>query len=172
MLMKNLFWLILSLCWIPSLPALAHDHTPIQIEAPWARESPPTVSSGAAYLTLLNLGREPDRLLSVSGEVAETIELHAHLMENNVMKMRKVDAIEVVPGEPTVLRPGGLHIMLIGLKKPLVAGQVFSLTLRFEKAGEMPVRVTVRGKDDQPMAATESTGEHVTHSHSPSPEKK
>jgi copper(I)-binding protein len=72
------------------------------------------------------------------------------------MKMRPIEAIEVNLGEPTVLRPGGLHIMLIGLKKPLVAGQTFPLRLRFEKAGELPVEVTVRK-----IAA----GEGAEHSH-------
>ena len=61
-----------------------------------------------------------------------------------MMKMRPIKAIEVKPGEPTVLKPGGLHVMLIDLKKPLVAGQTFPLRLRFEKAGEIPVEVTVR----------------------------
>jgi copper(I)-binding protein len=98
-------------------------------------------------MTLINTGQETDRLLSASGDVANTIELHTHLLENNVMKMRKIDAIEVAPGEPTMLRPGGLHIMLIGLKKPLAAGQTFPLTLKFEKAGETSVQVTVRDKD-------------------------
>ena len=60
------------------------------------------------------------------------------------MKMRPIKAIEVNPGEPAVLKPGGLHIMLIGLKKPLVADQTFPLRLRFEKAGEIPVEVKVR----------------------------
>ena len=63
------------------------------------------------------------------------------------MKMSQVGAIEVARSEPTVLRPGGLHIMLIGLKKPMAAGQTFPLTLRFEKAGETSIQVTVRGKD-------------------------
>ncbi|MBK8534902.1 MAG: copper chaperone PCu(A)C [Candidatus Competibacteraceae bacterium] len=150
-LMKKTAWLLLSALCVPFTPALAAEPGAIQIETPWARESPPAAANGAAYMTLVNTGGETDHLLSASGEVAETVELHTHLMENNVMKMRKVEAIEVAHGEPTVLRPGGLHIMLIGLKKPLVAGQTFPLTLRFEKAGETSVQVTVRGKDAAAM---------------------
>ncbi|HYQ92489.1 MAG TPA: copper chaperone PCu(A)C, partial [Candidatus Competibacteraceae bacterium] len=122
----------------------------VQIEQPWARETPPTVTNGAAYMTLLNRGDQPDRLLGVSGEVAKTIELHTHLMEGGQMKMRPVAAIEVKPGEPTVLKPGGLHIMLIDLKQPLVAGQHFPLTLNFEKAGKIPVEVTVTKTAPEP----------------------
>ena len=71
----------------------------------------------------------------------------------NTRKYFEVEAIEVAHGEPTALRPSGLHIMLIGLKKPLVAGQTFPLTLRFEKAGATSVQVTVRGKDAAAMPA-------------------
>ncbi len=145
--MKKFFRLLLILFCIPVTPVLAAELGTIQIEAPWARESPPAAMNGAAYMTLINTGHEADRLLSVTGDVAATIELHTHLIENNVMKMRKVDAIEVAPGEPTKLKPGGLHVMLIGLKQPLAAGQTFPLTLKFEKAGETSVQVTVRDKD-------------------------
>ncbi|MDG4597945.1 MAG: copper chaperone PCu(A)C [Candidatus Contendobacter sp.] len=134
----------LSLLLALSAPVFAADTTTIKVEEPWARESPPTVTNGAAYMTLVNTGKEADRLVGASGEVSATVELHTHLMEDGVMKMRPIKAIEVNPGEPAVLRPGGLHIMLIGLKKPLVAGQTFPLRLRFEKAGEMPVEVKVR----------------------------
>lgn len=144
------------------IPVLAAASGAIQITEPWARESPPTVTNGAVYMTLTNVGSETDRLLEGSGEVAETVELHTHLMENHVAKMRKVEMIEVAAGQPTVLQPGGLHIMLIGLKQPLIAGQTFPLTLRFEKAGEIPVQVTVRGKD----AGTASDGSPAHHHHS------
>ncbi|MFO1420326.1 MAG: copper chaperone PCu(A)C [Candidatus Competibacteraceae bacterium] len=127
-----------------SAPVFAADTATIKAEEPWARESPPTVTNGAAYMTLVNTGKEADRLVGASGEVSATVELHTHLMEDGVMKMRPIKAIEVNPGEPAVLKPGGLHIMLIGLKKPLVADQTFPLRLRFEKAGEIPVEVKVR----------------------------
>jgi len=127
-----------------SAPALAADTATIKVEGAWATESPPSVTNGAAYMTLVNEGKEADRLVGASGEVSSIVELHTHLREGGMMKMRPIEAIEVNPGEPTVLIPGGLHIMLIGLKKPLVAGETFPLRLRFEKAGELPVEVTVR----------------------------
>ena len=146
----------LSLLLALSAPVLAADTVTIKVEGAWARESPPTVTNGAAYMTLVNTGKETDRLIDASGEVSAAVELHTHLMEGGMMKMRQIKAIEVNPGKPTALGPGGLHIMLIDLKKPLVAGQTFPLRLRFEKAGEIPVEVTVRKMD---------LGEGAEHSH-------
>lgn len=139
--MKTLLSWFSLLCL--SLLSLAASAGTLQVENAWARESPPGVTNGAAYMILNNQGKDVDRLVGVSGDVAQTIELHTHLLEGNVMKMRPVTAIEVNPGEPTVLRPGGLHIMLIGLKQPLVAGQRFTLNLQFEKAGTVAVPVQV-----------------------------
>ena len=147
--MKKLSALIASM--FLSHLAWAVDPATVQIEQSWARETPPTATNGAAYMTLLNRGAQPDRLLGVSGEVAKTIELHTHLMEDNQMKMRPVAAIEVKPGEPTVLKPGGVHMMLIDLKQPLVAGQHFPLTLTFERAGKIPIEVTVTKTEPEPI---------------------
>lgn len=136
---------------------LAHEHGHgkqgnIAVENPLARESPPTVTNGAVYMTLTNQGKEPDRLLEASTEVAEKAELHAHLMEKGVMKMRPLEAIEVSPGEPTVLKPGGMHIMLIDLKEPLKAGQRFPLILQFDRTGEVSVEVMVLKPGETPVS--------------------
>ncbi|AWB08345.1 hypothetical protein A6A40_25245 (plasmid) [Azospirillum humicireducens] len=127
--------------------ALAHGYKAgsIEIEHPWARATAPSAQNGAAYLVLNGMGKENDRLLSAATPVAEKAELHTHLMDNGIMKMRPVDAIEVTPGSPTALQPGGLHIMLLGLKQPLVKGKAFPLTLTFEKAGPVTVQVDVQG---------------------------
>jgi copper(I)-binding protein len=77
--------------------------------------------------------------------VAEVVELHTHVMDGTIMRMRKVDAIDVTGGSTTELKPGGLHVMLIGLKAPLKAGEKFPLTLKFERAGEVKLDVEVRG---------------------------
>jgi copper(I)-binding protein len=135
------------MCCILSVPALVLAETPIKITDAWAPASPPTAMNVAVYLTLTNQGQAADRLVGASGGVSDTVELHTVLMEDNMMKMRQLDAIEVPAGPPTMLKPGGFHIMLIGLKQPLVAGQMFPLRLRFEKAGEMTVEVPVRKSD-------------------------
>lgn len=142
-------WLVtalLALCVQGSVrvATMAAAETTLSVTGAWAYESPPTVTNGVAYLTVLNQGTAPDRLVGVAGAVSEAVELHTHVLEGSMMKMRRVEAVELRPGIPAVLQPGGDHIMLIGLKQPLVAGQTFPLRLRFEVAGEIGVDVNVR----------------------------
>ena len=117
----------------------------IVIQQPWARASLGAAPNSAAYMTLETTGAEPDRLISGSTPVATKVELHTHIMEGGVAKMRHVDAIEVAPGEPTVLEPGGLHIMLQGLTQKLEEGTTMPLTLVFKRAGEVTLDVPVKG---------------------------
>ncbi|MDJ0945443.1 MAG: copper chaperone PCu(A)C [Kiloniellales bacterium] len=128
-----------------SNPAAAGDYTlgDLTVHKPWARASIGQAQAGAAYLTVMNKGSLPDRLIAAEGTVANRIELHTHMMDGGVMKMRPVQAIEVAPGEPAVLKPGGLHVMLMGLKAPLVKGESFPLTLVFEKAGRIEIEVPI-----------------------------
>ena len=86
-----------------------------------------------------NNGAEMDRLIAAATPVAEKASLHTILVVDGVIKMRPVDAIEIAPGEPSVLQPGGLHIMLIGLKQPLKRGETVPVILTFEQAGEVEV---------------------------------
>ncbi|MCA3262207.1 MAG: copper chaperone PCu(A)C [Telmatospirillum sp.] len=116
----------------------------IEVQDPWARATLGQARTGAAYLTLTATGPAADRLVSASSPVAAKTELHNHIMVGNVAQMRPVDAIEVAPGSPTLLQPGGLHIMLIDIKAPLQAGTSFPVTLTFEKAGPIIVQVAVR----------------------------
>jgi urease accessory protein len=131
----------------------------IEAQDAWARASAGAHRTGAAYVTLLNHGDAVDRLVAVSTPAAERAELHAHLHDGGVMRMRKVEAVEVHAGEPTVLAPGGLHVMLTGLAKPLKEGDRFPLTLSFEKAGEKTVQVAVL----KVGAAGPAHGVHGTH---------
>ena len=135
---------MLSVMWAIGVPILTLAEPPMKVKDAWALESPPTVTTGVAYMTLTNEGGEMDRLSGVSSSVCKVSELHEHLRENNVMKMRRVEAIELKPGETTVLQPGGLHVMLIGLKQPLVEGEHFPMTLHFEKTEDVTVDVLVR----------------------------
>ena len=104
-----------------------------------------------------------DRLVAASGDVAERIELHTHTMDGNIMKMRRVDAVEVPANGSVALQPGGFHIMLIGLKKPLQEGGSFPLTLTFEKAGTVDVEVAVEGVGSMgPQGMSQGTMDHST----------
>jgi periplasmic copper chaperone A len=111
------------------------------IENPWARES--VTRTGAVYLTVRNGGNQGDRLIGVSAEVADKAMLHSSVMQDGVMRMSSVDAVEIPAGGEAVLEPGGLHVMLIGLKAPLEEGKSFALTLEFANAGEVQVMTTI-----------------------------
>ena len=123
----------------------AHEYKlgDLLIDHPWARASIGKAPNGAAYMTITTEGAETDRLLAVESNVANRVELHNHLMVDGVMKMRPVAAIEVAPGEPTLLQPGGLHVMLMGLKAPLKKGESFPMTLVFERAGKVEVEIKI-----------------------------
>lgn len=127
--------------------AFAHAHSyqagEVHIGHPWARATPGMSQNGAAYLTLENKGKTADRLISGSSPVAEKVELHTHLNENGVMKMRQVESITVDAGSSVAFKPGSYHVMLIGLRSPLKAGQRIPLTLVFEKSGQTTVEVQV-----------------------------
>jgi len=126
-------------------PAPAHDYRfgDLEIIHPWARATAALARNGAVYLSLANHGEIADRLLGAETPVARKARLHGHLIEGGIVKMRPVEAVEVAPGGPVVLEPGGFHIMLMGLKAPLEAGAAFPLTLRFEKAGAVAIEVRV-----------------------------
>lgn len=130
--------LLSSLCGMGAA-AWAADPT---IGTPWARATAGRSETGAAYLTLTG-GDSADALVAASSPVAETVELHTHLEEDGVMRMRPVAMIPVGPGEKVELKPGGLHIMLIGLKGPLKEGKRFPLTLTFQRAGTVRTEVPV-----------------------------
>jgi periplasmic copper chaperone A len=117
----------------------------LTIHQPWARASLGNAPNSAAYMTLETKGATPDRLTGGSTPVAQRVELHTHIMEGGVAKMRPVDAIEVAPGAATVLEPGGAHVMLSGLTEKLEAGTTVPLTLVFERAGAVTLEVPVEG---------------------------
>lgn len=130
---------------VAAVPAIAHEFKvgAIRIVHPWARATPPGAMAGGGFLKLENSG-VADRLVSASAGVSEAVELHTMSMEGDVMKMKKLDnGIELPAGKTTELKPGGLHIMFIGLKAPLKQGEKFPLKLKFEKAGEVSVEVAV-----------------------------
>ena len=113
----------------------------LEVSNAWARATPGKAETGAAYVTIQSPAA--DRLLSASSPVAKKAEVHTMEMAGMVMKMRPIAALDIPAGSPVALKPGGEHIMLIGLQHPLVEGQSFPLTLNFEKAGARTVIVAV-----------------------------
>jgi copper(I)-binding protein len=116
----------------------------IEIKAPWSRATAKGARVGVGYLAIVNKGAAPDRLVSATADVAEKVELHETGMDNGVMTMRGLpDGVEIKPGETVTLKPGGLHLMLMGLKQPLAQGREVRLTLNFAKAGTVAATLPV-----------------------------
>lgn len=112
-----------------------------KVEGAWVRPIVAGQSGGGGYLTVTS--PSGDRLLGGSTPAAERLELHSMAMDDGVMRMREVPAIDLPAGETVNLAPGGLHLMLIHPKQALNAGDTVPLTLRFEKAGEVTVQAKV-----------------------------
>lgn len=128
-------------------PFLAHAATrpAIKVENAWVRAAPVGATAGAAYVTLTNTGAVADRLIGGASTQAARVEVHEMSMDGGVMRMRPVDGGLAIPAGGTVaLKPGGYHIMLIGLKGPLSAGGKLALTLKFEKAGALRLTLPVQ----------------------------
>jgi periplasmic copper chaperone A len=126
----------------------------LEVGNAWAGATPGKAENGAAYVTIIS--PTADRLVSASTPVAKKAELHTMSMQGMVMKMRPISGVDIPASQPVSLKPGGEHIMLMGLKEPLREGQSFPLTLDFEKAGPRTVTVTVEkagAKGPGPAAA-------------------
>jgi hypothetical protein len=118
----------------------------LDIAAPWSRATPQGASVAAGYLTIKNTGATADRLVGGASDAAAKFEVHEMSMDGGVMKMRPIQGgLEIKPGETVELKPQGLHIMFVGLKKPLKQGDHVKATLEFEKAGKVDVDFDVTG---------------------------
>lgn len=150
-----------------TLPVSAGDtmQSHIKITNVWTKAS--IGVNGAAYATIENHGSEMDRLVAVETDVAGKAEIHTHLMEDGVMKMRRIRAIEVHPGAPAILKPGGDHLMLFKVKKKWVEGEEMPLTLVFEKAGRIDVVAPVKawGASGKQKMQHDSEGHKKTDDH-------
>jgi copper(I)-binding protein len=125
---------------------------PITVRDAWARASPGMSETGGVFMTIENQTTTADALVGATTTVCTEVELHESVLEGDVMKMRPVEGgrIELPAGQVVELKPGGLHIMLIGLQQKLAPGEAFVLTLEFEQAGQIDIEVAV-----QQVGATE-----------------
>lgn len=130
---------------LAAFAATAGEASKVSVAGAWARATPEGAKNGAAYLVLKGGTEAADTLLGGSSPVAGVVEVHTHLEEDGVMKMRRVEKLAVAPGSTQVFAPGGLHVMLMNLTAPLKEGSSFPLTLKFETAGEITVDVAVAG---------------------------
>ncbi len=121
-------------------PALAQ----VEIEQAWSRATPPGATLAAGYMKIENKGRVADRLLAVSSPLAARVETHVTMKEGDIMKMRPVKSYEIPAAGSFELKPGGAHLMFVGIKRPFKDGDRIPATLRFEKAGEVKAQFEVR----------------------------
>jgi copper(I)-binding protein len=131
---------------LSSTAALAGD---IIVIDPYVRMVPQGVPTTAAFMTLKNTGTADRKLLRIDSSAAKTVELHYHLNDNGVMKMRQVREIQIKAGGQTELKPGSYHVMMIDLKQALQEGEKIPLTLSFEDGSSEKIEAVVR----HPVAA-------------------
>ncbi|WP_313024571.1 copper chaperone PCu(A)C [Pseudomonas lopnurensis] len=144
------------------LHALAQDHghdhhatahqsaSDLSVSQAWSRAMPPSAPTGAVYFALENRGEQDRRLIAAQTPRADKAELHTHLHEGGMMKMQQVESVAVPAAAKVEFKPGGNHVMLFGLKQPLVAGESFPLTLQFEGGIEVTTEVSI--EDEAPAS--------------------
>lgn len=151
----------------PAGAALAHEYTlgKLMIGHPWSRATAPGVKIGGGYLTVMNHGDAPDRLIKVEAPFAERAEIHESSVEDGVAKMREIEGgVVVKPGETVEFAPGGKHLMFVGLKAPLTKGEKVKGALVFEAAGRVEVEFAVEAAGAKPAAGGDMKGmDHSGH---------
>ena len=138
--------LALAALLLAAAAAFAHNHEKgdIQVRHPWSRATPAGAKVAVGYMEIRNHGKQPDRLLSATTPVAQRVEMHITRQEGEVMKMREVKSFEVAARERYELRPGGSHLMLVDIVRPLKKGERFPMRLVFERAGELQIELEVQ----------------------------
>ena len=117
----------------------------IEIIAPWSRATPKGSETAIGYMTIKNDGTTPDRLVGGSADFAGSFQLHSMTMEDGVSKMRDLNGVDIAPGQTIEFKPGGSHVMFVGLKHPLSQGEHVKGTLVFQHAGTVQIEYDVQG---------------------------
>jgi len=137
--------LLLLLLALASIGTVAHEYHlgALDIRHPWSRPTAEGMMVGVAYFEIVNRGKVPDTLLSASSAVCESVEFHRTILEDGMARMRPAGELVIAAGATLKAEPEGLHLMLMGLKQPLVAGTEVPLKLRFKDAGEITVQLKI-----------------------------
>jgi len=131
----------------------SHDHqvmpkykmaSDIMVHGPWSRALPPVATNGAVYLMVHNRGQSIDTILDIKSPIADSVMMHQSVATNGNVTMKHVTQLVIKPREMVQFKPGGYHVMLMGLNKPLVAGESFPITIVMEKAGEINAIVKIK----------------------------
>jgi periplasmic copper chaperone A len=116
----------------------------LQVRHSWSRATPPGAKVGVTYMEIRNSGAKPARVIGASTPLARKVEMHVTTHDGGVARMREVKTLDIPAGGRVELRPGGSHLMLVDLVRPLAKGERIPLTLRFEGAGELALEVEVQ----------------------------
>jgi copper(I)-binding protein len=131
-------------CALLSLALLATPvFAQIEIDNAWTRATPPGAKTAAGYMTIRNQSSLPDRLIGAASPLAARVEMHVHLHDGDVMRMRQVKGYDTPANGSLELKPGGAHLMFVDIKRAFKEGEKIPVTLRFERAGEMKVEFRV-----------------------------
>ena len=139
--MKYLRLLFISISLFICNAALA---TPLTIDNAYVRATPPHAKNSAAFMVINNGDTKEIKLVAASSDIAERVELHNHVMEDGLMKMRQVEQISIKAENKTALQPGGYHVMFIGLKQALKDGESVTVKLYFDNGEEIIVDAPIK----------------------------
>jgi copper(I)-binding protein len=141
---KNLSLYGFTFAAVCQLAVAANVAEGIMVNDPYVRAVPPGQPNSASFMVLHNMSEKGSALVAASSPAAEVVELHTHTMEEGMMRMRKVEKIDLPAGKVVKLEPGGLHVMLIGLKNQLVPDEKVPITLSFEDGSSLQLDVPIR----------------------------
>jgi copper(I)-binding protein len=116
----------------------------LEIIGPWSRATPKGATTAIGYMSIKNNGTTPDRLIGGSVDFASGFQLHSMMMEGSVSKMRELKGVDIGPGQTIDFKPGGSHVMFVGVKHPLTQGGHVKGTLIFEQAGTVQIEYDVQ----------------------------
>ena len=164
-MLKRIALMVMMLSMMTS-HALAADKSKLVVSQAQARASMGKMPHSAAFLQIENQGKTDDALLSASSPAADRVEIHSMSMEGDVMKMRAVDSVMIKSGEKITMQPGqGYHLMLMGLKKPLKAGEKIPVTLNFRDAGKVKINADVVEMTKPAKSGGNMHEQHEHHEH-------
>ncbi|MEP6547158.1 MAG: copper chaperone PCu(A)C [Gammaproteobacteria bacterium] len=138
--------LVLGLLMQPPADAADYRTGNLVVSQPWSSPTPPVASVGAVYFSLTNTGPKAERLMGISSPIARLVEIHQSRQVQGMMQMRAVTFVDAAAGATVKIEPGGLHIMLVGLKRPLTPGMEFPMALTFRDSGVLHITVKVSAR--------------------------
>ena len=157
--------IVLALALVASPVLVTHAQpSELVVNQAWARPTVEGQQGGGGFMNVVNSSAKDDKLLRATSPAAERVELHTMSMEGSTMRMREVADIAVKAGQTVALKPGGLHVMFMGIKAPLKVGDKVPVVLEFERAGKIRAEFTVSARSPF-VAASAASGKADEHKH-------